>query len=320
MNIAFRTTLGLTLGQAVAAQVWTPPAATAMAGGSWTIQVAGVEPVEIDTVSVPSMGMVGDSYSTTITASKGYLPYRYRISSGSLPRGLSLNEQSGVISGTLQPGSPLPLFGQGTKALAPMGTSAWGPLVGPANLGPSVAQGFDIRYRQRFTVAAGGGANPLGIVNGAGATTRTFIINNTAAIPIRAYASQTPSALLTGPNMTLAQAGNPTSGVTWLTLRVVYNVATATFTYFTSPDNGATWTLQVTSGVGGTPGTPLLTNAAWPLRTWDSIDPLAWFELRNLTGAIIAACDLTYPWSGNTWVDNQGNTFTFAGTPTWVDQ
>jgi hypothetical protein len=58
-----------------------------------------VTPLTIATSSLPS-GMVGSSYSQTLTASGGTAPYTWSILSGSLPTGLNINASSGTISGT----------------------------------------------------------------------------------------------------------------------------------------------------------------------------------------------------------------------------
>ena len=51
-------------------------------------------------------GTVGSPYTSNLSASGGVSPYRYQITSGTLPEGLSLNHTSGLISGTtLQSGS-----------------------------------------------------------------------------------------------------------------------------------------------------------------------------------------------------------------------
>ena len=57
-------------------------------------------PPTIGTSSL-SAGSLGVAYpSTTLSASGGWGTYSWSISSGSLPAGLSLNAQTGVISGT----------------------------------------------------------------------------------------------------------------------------------------------------------------------------------------------------------------------------
>jgi hypothetical protein len=45
-------------------------------------------------------GSIGSAYSATLSAAGGTSPYRWLVTSGSLPGGLSLNPASGVISGT----------------------------------------------------------------------------------------------------------------------------------------------------------------------------------------------------------------------------
>jgi len=49
---------------------------------------------------VTAGGALNASYSATLTASGGTLPYTWSIASGSLPTGLSLNSSTGTISGT----------------------------------------------------------------------------------------------------------------------------------------------------------------------------------------------------------------------------
>ncbi len=71
-----------------------PPALTT-APLSITIQ----SPLLITTSSLPP-GTVNTPYSATLTAAGGLPPYTWRITSGSLPAGLSLDANSGLISGT----------------------------------------------------------------------------------------------------------------------------------------------------------------------------------------------------------------------------
>ena len=58
----------------------------------------GGSPLNITTTSLNN-GTVGVSYSQTLSASGGTLPYTWSIDSGSLPGGLSLNSSTGEISG-----------------------------------------------------------------------------------------------------------------------------------------------------------------------------------------------------------------------------
>ena len=66
----------------------------------FTIEV-GSGDLLIDTVSPLNTGNVGAVYSQTIAASGGVPPYRnWSVLSGALPPGLTLNETSGILSGT----------------------------------------------------------------------------------------------------------------------------------------------------------------------------------------------------------------------------
>jgi len=54
----------------------------------------------ITTASPLPAGTVGTAYSVTLAATGGRAPYRWSVSAGSLPQGLSLNASTGAISGT----------------------------------------------------------------------------------------------------------------------------------------------------------------------------------------------------------------------------
>ncbi len=56
-------------------------------------------PLQITTTSLPD-ATVGVPYSATLAATGGTPPYKWKIASGSLPAGLTLNKTSGTISGT----------------------------------------------------------------------------------------------------------------------------------------------------------------------------------------------------------------------------
>ena len=66
--------------------------------GSTVLTVQAL-PLTIITATL-SGGKVNAAYSATLAASGGTTPYRWSLSSGSLPAGLTLNTSNGVISGT----------------------------------------------------------------------------------------------------------------------------------------------------------------------------------------------------------------------------
>ncbi|MDN2695045.1 putative Ig domain-containing protein [Janthinobacterium sp. SUN073] len=63
-----------------------------------TITVAG--PTITITPSTVPAATVGAAYSQSVSASNGFAPYGYAISSGTLPAGLTLNAATGLLSGT----------------------------------------------------------------------------------------------------------------------------------------------------------------------------------------------------------------------------
>jgi hypothetical protein len=73
---------------------------------SWQFTTEAAAPVALsfDTASCPN-GQVAVDYSCTLTASGGSSPYTYDIQSGTLPTGVSLDDATGVISGTPAQGS-----------------------------------------------------------------------------------------------------------------------------------------------------------------------------------------------------------------------
>ena len=64
-----------------------------------TVQVIVARQITLAPTSLPN-GVVGAPYSQTLIANGGDAPYTFTVSSGALPNGLSLNPQTGLISGT----------------------------------------------------------------------------------------------------------------------------------------------------------------------------------------------------------------------------
>ena len=58
-----------------------------------------VAPLSIATTGLP-LGTAGTAYTASLAASSGTAPYKWSISSGSLPPGLTLSASTGAISGT----------------------------------------------------------------------------------------------------------------------------------------------------------------------------------------------------------------------------
>jgi hypothetical protein len=75
------------------------PAATDTEALSIIVHLPPLTPLIITTTSL-SEGKIGSVYSQTVQASGGAQPYTWLLASGALPKGLTLNSSTGVISGT----------------------------------------------------------------------------------------------------------------------------------------------------------------------------------------------------------------------------
>jgi hypothetical protein len=76
--------------------------------------VSGSAPL-INTVNVPK-ATIGQTYSFTLAADGGKLPYQWRIASGSLPSGIQLDSKTGVLSGTAESSGQFSFTAQVTDA------------------------------------------------------------------------------------------------------------------------------------------------------------------------------------------------------------
>ena len=97
-QIATFSALGLRVGtaQAISFRACDPYSACLQAATTVAIE----SDLRITTAPLLPGGSVGESYSVALAASGGVLPYTWSLASGALPPGLSLDPDSGVISGT----------------------------------------------------------------------------------------------------------------------------------------------------------------------------------------------------------------------------
>lgn len=122
------------------------------ATASKALSITVATPLSITTTAMPG-GSVGVTYSQNVSATGGTPPYSWSISAGSIPTGLSLNANSGLISGM-----------------------------------PSVAGIFNFTVRVSGSVAGESASKALSINIDSGSGTPTLTITNSSTLP-----SGTPS-------------------------------------------------------------------------------------------------------------------------------
>ena len=76
-------------------------------------------------ICAPTGGSVGEAYSYTYTATGGTAPYTYSVVSGALPPGLSLDEDTGILSGTPTTGGTYSFGVQVMDALGVVAYCGW---------------------------------------------------------------------------------------------------------------------------------------------------------------------------------------------------
>jgi uncharacterized protein YhjY with autotransporter beta-barrel domain len=121
----------------------------------------GSNSLAINPSSLPN-GTQGVAYSQTVTASGGTGPYTYSVSSGSLPNGLSLNTNSGVISGTPSVGGSFSFTVRGDDSIGNFGTRNYTVNIGSNSLviNPATLPNGTVGASYSQSVTASGGTGP----------------------------------------------------------------------------------------------------------------------------------------------------------------
>jgi len=131
---------------------------------SFSVTIAAApQPPTITTSSLPN-GIVGTSYSATVTASGGTTPYSWSVTSGALPAGMTLTASTGAISGTPTTAGTSSITLQVKDANDNTATKALSVTVAPAAQPPSVSTsslaGGTVGTAYSATLAATGGTTP----------------------------------------------------------------------------------------------------------------------------------------------------------------
>ena len=137
-----------------------------------TVNLSVIAPLLITTASLQA-GQVGIFYSQPLTATGGLMPYKWSVISGRLPRGLSLDESTGVISGTMTSLLNASFTFQVTDSTAPIPNTKAATFVltftnpGFAITTPSLPNGqIGSPYSQTLTTTGGTGPYTWSIIAG----------------------------------------------------------------------------------------------------------------------------------------------------------
>ncbi|MEO6920605.1 MAG: putative Ig domain-containing protein [Collimonas sp.] len=135
-------------------------------GAPFTVQNSYTLAVTAPTIvlapsTVPS-GAVGVSYTATISASGGALPYIYSIASGALPAGVTLNTSSGALSGTPTAAGTFNFTVKAQDANSFNNAQAYSLVIAAATvtLNPATLPGATAEAAYSATLTAAGGTTP----------------------------------------------------------------------------------------------------------------------------------------------------------------
>src|SRR5450755_2186355 len=288
----------------------TPPSAgtvtftatvTDLAGGtsSGSFSFTVTAPLTITTNSPLPAGMVGVTYSQTLTATGGSGPYTWAVTTGTLPPVLTLNPATGVIGGTPTTAGTSSFTVQVSDSTLATATKAFTLTINPAlaitTVSPLPPGTVNVSYSQTLTATGGSGPytwtvttgtlppvltlNPTtGVISGTPTTagTSTFTIQVTDSKQATASAVFTLTIVL---QLTITTSSPLANGI----VGVVYNQAlagtggTPPYTWSLAPGSSLLpggLTLSSAGLIGGTPTTAgafpftvQLTDSAIPANT-----------------------------------------------------
>lgn len=171
---------------------------------SYAVNIGTGGALTVSPTSLPN-GTQGTPYTQTVSASGGSSPYTFAVTAGALPAGLTLNPNTGAITGTPSGSGPASFTIQATDSVGNTGSQAYNINIGtvsltvtPASL-PSGTQ--NMPYGQTlgatggtggpYTFAISGGALPAGLaLSSAGVISGTPTGSGPSSFTVRALDAQ----------------------------------------------------------------------------------------------------------------------------------
>jgi hypothetical protein len=214
-----------------------------------SIPATAASPLTLNPSTLPAWTANQAGYNQAITASGGTGTDTFAITTGSLPTGLSINKNTGLVSGTPAVANTFNFTVTATDASGDTGSRAYSVTVNPAiTLTPAALPAWTVNrvgYSQTIVASGGTGADTFSVTTGA-LPTGLVLNSSTGAISGTPTAAGTFSFTVTAKD-TVAATGSKAYSVT---INPAIAVSPATLPGWTANKAGYSQTIAASGGTG----------------------------------------------------------------------